>query len=71
MKKHLQTIAARAAGGLRALGKLAKDWSPDALMAGGAGGIAYGAWLVYQPAGFIAGGLLVLAAGVLAARKGS
>ena len=69
MKKHLRTIAARAAGGLLALGKLAKGWSPDALMASGAGGIAYGTWLVYQPAGFIAGGVLLLTAGVLAARK--
>lgn len=69
MKKHLQAIAARAAGWLRGLGKVAANWSPDALMAAGAGGISYGAWLVYQPAGFIVGGLLVLTAGVLAARK--
>lgn len=69
MKKHLQTIAARAARGLRGLAKVAASWSPDALMAAGAGGIAYGTWLIYQPAGFIVGGLLLLTAGVLAARK--
>lgn len=37
----------------------------------GAGAIAYGAWLVYPPAGFIVGGVLLLigaiAHGVLAA----
>lgn len=69
MKQHLQQIAARAARGLRGLGKTAADWSPDALMAAGAGGISYGAWLVYEPAGFIVGGVLLLIAGVLAARK--
>jgi hypothetical protein len=67
MKKHLQKIAARSASGLQALAKLPK--SPDVLMAVGAGNIAYGAWLVYQPAGFLVGGVLVLVAGVLAARK--
>jgi hypothetical protein len=69
MKQHLQKIAARAASGLRGLRALAISWRPDALMAFGAGGIAYGAWLVYQPAGFIVGGAFVLTAGVLAARK--
>lgn len=33
------------------------------------GSISYGAWLVYQPAGFIAGGLLVLT-GVIAMARG-
>jgi hypothetical protein len=69
MKKHLQMIAARAAGGLRALAKLAIGWRPDALMAAGASSIAYGAWLMYEPAGFIVGGSLLLTAGILAARK--
>lgn len=32
--------------------------------------ISYGAWLIYEPAGFIAGGLLVLA-GVLAMARGN
>lgn len=43
---------------------------PDILMASGACGVAYGAWLIYEPAGFIVGGLLLLAAGVLASRGG-
>jgi hypothetical protein len=58
MKQHLQKMLAAAAG-----------WLPDALMAVGTGSISYGAWLVYQPAGYIVGGGLVLTAGVLAARK--
>jgi len=41
---------------------------PDILMLAGAAGISYGAWLVYQPAGFLVGGGLVLLAGVLCAR---
>lgn len=69
MKNFLHGIAARVAQGLRGLAKVATSWSPDALMAAGAGGIAYGSWLVYEPAGFIVGGVLMLTAGVLAARK--
>ncbi len=41
---------------------------PDALMVAGAGGVAYGASLVYVPAGFIAAGMFALVAGWLLAR---
>lgn len=41
---------------------------PDALMIVGASAISYGAWLIYQPAGFIVAGCFALAAGVMAAR---
>ena len=41
---------------------------PDMLIIGGAGLVSYGAWLVYQPAGFTVSGLLCLAAGWLLAR---
>lgn len=34
---------------------------------GGIALVAYGAWLVYPPAGFITGGLLLLIGGILAA----
>lgn len=44
-------------------------WRPDALLIAGAGGVAYGAWLVYAPAGFIVGGLLAMAAGWLESRS--
>lgn len=69
MKKHLQELAALAAHGLQQLAAVAVAWRPDALMASGAGAIAYGAGQVYQPAGWIVGGVLLLTAGVLAARK--
>lgn len=41
---------------------------PDALMTIGAAALSYGAWLVYVPAGFGVGGLLLLVAGILLAR---
>ena len=34
----------------------------------GAGAVSYGAWLVYQPAGFIVGGLLLIVGAILASR---
>ncbi|MFI4983301.1 MAG: hypothetical protein ACHQIO_23350 [Nevskiales bacterium] len=40
----------------------------DAAGLGGAGLCAYGAWLIYPPAGFIAGGVLLLAGAWLSAR---
>ena len=33
--------------------------------------VSYGAWLVYQPAGFIAGGAILLAGAVVSARGGA
>ena len=41
---------------------------PDLLLITGAAAVAYGAWLVYQPAGFIVGGVLVIVQGVMQAR---
>lgn len=43
---------------------------PDALMLAGAGGLSYGAWLIYEPAGFLVGGALALVGGVLCAKAG-
>lgn len=60
--KPLDKIAA----GFTTLG----GWVPDVLMAGGAGAVSYGASLVYLPAGFIVGGIFLLAAGWLSARGG-
>lgn len=37
----------------------------------GAASVSYGAWLVYEPAGFIVGGLLLLSGALMAARGGS
>lgn len=36
----------------------------------GAGLVSYGAWLIYPPAGFLAGGVLLIAAAALAALAG-
>lgn len=41
---------------------------PDILMVGGAAALAYGAGLLHPAAGFIVGGLLSMAAGVITAR---
>ncbi|MGE3346064.1 MAG: hypothetical protein AB7I35_01375 [Ramlibacter sp.] len=62
----LDHIAAMA----RHAGVCTRRYMPDALMLLGAASVAYGAWLVYPPAGFIVAGGLSLAAGVLAARLG-
>ncbi len=43
-------------------------WLPDALLAGGAVSIAYGAGLIHLPAGFIVGGLMAVAFGWLLSR---
>ena len=53
---------------IKAAAKVVAGWGPDALMTCGAGGVAYGASLVYEPAGFVVGGLFLLAAGWLTAR---
>lgn len=46
----------------------AAAWVPDVLMVVGAISVAYGAGMIYTPAGFIAGGTMAIASGVLAAR---
>ena len=44
------------------------DYLRDLVGFGAVGSIAYGSWLIYEPAGFIVGGVLVLAGIFLAAR---
>ena len=50
------------------LGKAVFGWVPDIIMLAGAGSIAYGAWLVFEPAGFMVGGALGIGIGYLIAR---
>jgi hypothetical protein len=45
-----------------------KNWIPDLLILGGVSLLSYGAWLTYEPAGFIVAGALTLYAGVKVAR---
>lgn len=40
----------------------------DALLVTGAGAVSYGAWVWFEPAGFITGGSLLLLAGLATAR---
>lgn len=44
--------------------KTLKAALPDVLLIAGAGGLSYGAWLTYQPAGFIVAGALAIVAGL-------
>lgn len=41
---------------------------PDLIMLIGAGSVAYGAWMIHQPSGFIVGGFLAMLAGYIIAR---
>lgn len=62
--RQLLTRAARAA--LRpplAGARWAADQVPEGLLIGGAAAVAYGAWQVFHPAGWIVGGLLAVIAG--------
>jgi hypothetical protein len=45
--------------------------APELASLAGAGLISYGAWLVYQPAGFIAAGAFLVAGAWLYARNGA
>lgn len=47
------------------------DVMPDGLALLGAVCMSYGAWLVYVPAGYIVGGVLLIVGGVIAARSSS
>jgi hypothetical protein len=45
---------------------------PDLCALAGAGLLSYGAWLIYEPSGFIVGGALLLTTGVVGAlRRGA
>jgi hypothetical protein len=46
----------------------ASSYLADALLIAGVGLVSYGAWLVYEPAGFIVGGVILLAGGFRAAK---
>jgi hypothetical protein len=61
MNKLLKSLAHAAAAVARQ--------APDLLALGGAGAISYGAGLIYEPAGYIVGGVMALSIGVLAARR--
>lgn len=49
----------------RFIGRVLPPLLKDGAGIAGAGLLAYGAWLIYEPAGFIVGGLQLLAVAVL------
>ena len=49
--------------------RLALDIARDLLALAGVGSISYGAWLMYEPAGFVVGGIIALAASIVGALR--
>lgn len=58
----LKATIKRAAGGL-------SDMLPDAMLIAGGGLVSYGAYMVYEPAGYMVCGAFLLLAGWFAARS--
>lgn len=67
----LAALRSRAAAALMQLRHTVVGNVPDALLLAGAGNVAYGAWLIYPPAGFITGGVLLIVGGIIASRGGA
>lgn len=65
MNNFLTALRAAASAGAA----MATGWAPDSMIMAGVGLVSYGAWLVYEPAGFITGGVLLLIGGIKAARN--
>ena len=61
--------SARLRKALASAGRCAPHAIADGLGFAGAGAIAYGAWLIYAPAGFLVGGMLLMALSMLIGRK--
>lgn len=61
-------IAKQITAALRALTPASVRIVEATFLLAGAGLVAYGAWLVYVPAGYITGGVLVIAGVILNAR---
>lgn len=47
-----------------------KKYLPDALMVAGAAALSVGAWLAYNPLGYVVAGVLLIVAGIQLARAG-
>ncbi len=45
-----------------------KKLLPDFLLIAGAGSVSFGAWLAYNPAGYLVAGVLLIVAGIQLAR---
>ena len=55
----------------RLVARIALPLAQNLLAILGAGFVAYGAWLIYAPAGFIVGGLFMLSVGVIGSLRTS
>jgi hypothetical protein len=62
-------VSARQRRALAAAARRVPHVIADGLGFAGAGAIAYGAWLIYAPAGFLVGGVLLMALSILIGRK--
>jgi hypothetical protein len=54
---------------LRVAARRGPHLAVDGMGFAGAGAISYGAWLIYAPAGFLVGGVLLMALSFLFGRK--
>lgn len=61
-------IASRIGAACRAIAPAVGAVFEFLVLLAGAGGVSYGAWLAYQPAGFVTGGSLLIAGTILRAR---
>ena len=64
----LKRVAAGASSAAAALGRLLPDLIREVAGYGGVALLAYGAWMVYPPAGFIVAGALLLIGSLLAVK---
>ena len=65
----LKKIGSAFGGFVAACGRGVGRIAADVIGLGAVGFISYGAWLIYEPAGFIVGGVLVLAGVLLASAR--
>lgn len=65
MGKSRRDVAASIARVLKVFGTGIGSATRNLCVLGGAGSIAYGAWMIYEPAGFIVGGILLIAGSVV------
>lgn len=64
-----KSLGNAAASGVHAVGRALPGLTVDVVGIGAVGLISYGAWRIYEPAGFIVGGILLLAGAVVLGAK--
>lgn len=66
---RFSTALSRLRSGIRAAGRRIPSLLVDGIGFVGAGSIAYGAWLIYVPAGFLVGGLEAMLFALMVGRR--